>query len=266
MSRLLILLICLFLASCAGEQPLELYSPRELNQIYDSAVNLLEDEQYELAANEFLNVEREYPYSIWSEKAIVMAGYALYKGQRYEDSITQYNRYIQLYPNGESTAYVNYLMGVSYYLQIANLGRDQLNAKRALKQFNLILERYSETDYAADARLKKDLAMDHIAGEEMEIGRFYLKKNYFSAAINRFKNVISNYQTTSHIEEALARYAEAYMSMGVYSEAQTAAAILGYNYPNSDWYEYTYNQLIKGGVKPQENNSSWVSKAWKSIS
>ena len=266
MPRFLFLLITLLLVSCATERASELYIPRELDEIYDSAVNLLEDEEYDLAANEFLNIEKEYPYSIWSEKAIVMAGFALYQGGKYENRVTQYNRYLQLYPNGDYNAYVNYLMGVSYYLQIANLGRDQQNAKKALKQFNLILERYSETDYAADARLKKDLAMDHIAGEEMEIGRFYLKKNYFSAAINRFKVVITNYQTTSHIEEALARYAEAYMSMGIYSEAQTAAAILGYNYPNSDWYEYTYNQLIKGGVKPKENNSSWVSKAWKSIS
>ena len=140
-----------------------------------------------------------------------------------------------------------------------------MNAKKALNQFNLILEKYPESDYAADARLKKDLAIDHIAGEEMEVGRFYLKKNYFSAAINRFKTVISDYQTTSHIEEALARYSEAYMSMGIYSEAQTAAAILGYNYPNSRWYEYTYNQLEKGGIKPQENSDSWISKAWESI-
>jgi outer membrane protein assembly factor BamD len=266
MPRFLILLITLLLVSCATERASELYIPRELDEIYDSAVNLLEDEEYDLAANEFLNIEKEYPYSIWSEKAIVMAGFALYQGGKYENSIAQHNRYLQLYPNGEYTAYVNYLIGVSYYLQIANLGRDQQNAQKALNQFNLILERYSETDYASDARLKKDLAMDQIAGEEMEIGRFYLKKNYFSAAINRFKNVISNYQTTSHIEEALARYAEAYMSMGIYSEAQTAAAILGYNYPNSDWYEYTYNQLIMGGIEPQEDTNSWVSKAWKSIS
>ena len=265
MTRPIILLISFFLVACATETPIDFYNPREIDNIYNSAIDLLENEKYEMAAAEFLNVEKEYPYSKWSQKAIIMAGYSLYEGRKFNEAINQYTRYIQLYPYGEDIIYANYIIGVSYYLQIAKLGRDQLNAKKALNQFNLILEKYPESDYAADARLKKDLAIDHIAGEEMEVGRFYLKKDYFSAAINRFKTVISDYQTTSHIEEALARYSEAYMSMGIYSEAQTAAAILGYNYPNSRWYEYTYNQLEKGGIKPQENSDSWISKAWESI-
>jgi outer membrane protein assembly factor BamD len=170
---------------------------------------------------------------------------------------------MQLYPNSKDLAYANYLIGLSYYLQVANIGRDQINAKLALQSFNLVIDRFSGSEYAKDSRLKRDLVIDHIAGSEMEIGRYYQKRNQHSAAINRFKNVVSEYQTTSHIEEALARYSESYISLGIYTEAQSSAAILGYNYPNSKWYEYIYIQLESAGLSPKEEKDSWIKRIWK---
>ncbi|MDC3084466.1 outer membrane protein assembly factor BamD [Gammaproteobacteria bacterium] len=263
MQKIIISILFLLLAGCTTDVPVESFSQREINTIYDSAVELLEKKEFELAANEFLNIEREYPYSNWSEQALIMASYSYFEERKYKDAINQLTRYTQLYPNGKNLAYANYLIGQSYYLQIANVGRDQYNAKKALERFNIILERFPSSDYAADARLKKDLAIDHIAGAEMEIGRFYQKRKQFTAAINRFKEVISEYQTTSHIDEALARYSESYLSLGIYVEAQTSAAILGYNYPNSNWYTYIYNELTRAGLKPKEEPETWIKRIWR---
>ena len=164
MQKIIISILFLLLAGCTTDVPVEPFSQRDINTIYDSAVELLEKKEYELAASEFLNIEREYPYSNWSEQALIMASYSYFEGKKYRDAINQLTRYTQLYPNGKNLAYANYLMGQSYYLQIANVGRDQYNAKEALERFNIILERFPSSDYAADARLKKDLAIDHIAG------------------------------------------------------------------------------------------------------
>ena len=260
--RHLVSIILLILISSCTTNNIEVQEERQMSGIYNMAYDLLESGLYPEAANEFLEVERQYPYSSWSERAIIMAAYSYFKDHKFNSTITQCNRYISLFPSGEYIAYSHYLIGQSYYLQIPNLGRDQNFSWKALKQFNLIMERYPESDYADDARFKRDLTLDHIAGDEMEVGRYYLKKNLFPAAINRFKKVIENYQTTSHIEEALARYSEAYLSMGIYTEAQTAAAILGFNYPNGKWYKYTYNQLEKGGLQPSKDNDSWLNKVW----
>ncbi len=265
MRKIIVLVSFLTLGGCTTDMPVESFSQRDMSKIYDSAVVLLEKEEFETAADEFLNIEREYPYSSWSEQALIMASYSYFEGKKFKDAISQLTRYTQLYPNGKSLAYANYLIGQSYYLQIANLGRDQYNAKKALERFEIILERFPNSDYAADARLKKDLAIDHIAGAEMEIGRFYQKRKQLTAAINRFKEVISEYQTTSHIEEALARYSESYLALGIYLEAQTSAAILGYNYPNSPWYGYIYDELSQAGLKPKEDSQTWIKMIWGSV-
>jgi len=263
MQKIIVSLFLLSLVGCTTDMPVESFSQRDMSIIYNSAADLLEKKEYELAANEFLNIEREYPYSDWSEQALIMASYSYFEGKRYKDAISQLTRYTQLYPNGNKLAYANYLIGQSYYLQIANVGRDQHNARHALERFNTILERFPNSDYAADARLKKDLAIDHIAGSIMEIGRFYQKRKQFTAAINRFKEVISEYQTTSHIDEALARYSDSYLALGIYVEAQTSAAILGYNYPNSNWYGYIYGELTQAGLKPKEEPETWIRRVWR---
>ena len=256
-------LTLIIMASCASTPEVEQYSQENLDKIYGDAVLYLDQKQYEEAADKFLSVEREYPYSSWSEKALLMASYSYFEAKKFNDTINQLTRYMQLYPSSEDLAYAHYLIGLSYYLQVANLGRDQNNAKLALRSFNTIINRFPESEYAKDSRLKRDLVVDHIAGSEMEIGRYYQKRNQHSAAINRFKNVVSEYQTTSHIEEALARYSESYISLGIYTEAQSSAAILGYNYPNSKWYEYIYSQLESAGLRPKEEKSSWINRIWK---
>jgi len=256
-------LLLILIASCASGPDVEPYSQEKLDKIYNDAVSYLDKKQYEEAADKFLSVEREYPYSNWSEKALLMASYSLFEAKKFDDTVNQLTRYMQLYPNSKDIAYANYLIGLSYYLQVANIGRDQINAKLALQSFNTIIDRFPESEYAKDSRIKRDLAVDHIAGSEMEIGRYYQKRKQHSAAINRFKVIISEYQTTSHIEEALARYSESYLSLGIFTEAQSSAAILGYNYPNSEWYEYIYNQLEYVGLRPKEERSSWIKEVWK---
>ena len=258
-----LLFIFMFITSCASSPEVEPYSQEKLDKIYNDAISYLDEKQYEEAANKFLSVEREYPYSNWSEKALLMASYSLFEAKKFNDTVNQLTRYMQLYPNSKDLAYANYLIGLSYYLQVANVGRDQLNAKLALQYFNTIIDRFPESEYAKDSRLKRDLVVDHIAGSEMEIGRYYQKRNQHSAAINRFKVIVSEYQTTSHIEEALARYSESYISLGIFTEAQSSAAILGYNYPNSKWYEYIYNQLESAGLRPKEEKTSWIKNVWK---
>ena len=255
--------LLILIASCTSSPDVEPYSQEKLDKIYNDAVSYLDKKQYEEAADKFLSVEREYPYSNWSEKALLMASYSLFEAKKFDDTVNQLTRYMQLYPNSKDLAYANYLIGLSYYLQVANIGRDQINAKLALQSFNTIIDRFPESEYAKDSRIKRDLAVDHIAGSEMEIGRYYQKRKQHSAAINRFKVIISEYQTTSHIEEALARYSESYISLGIFTEAQSSAAILGYNYPYSRWYEYIYNQLEYAGLRPKEERSSWIKEVWK---
>ena len=255
--------VLVLLASCATAPEVEPYSQENLDKIYSDAVLYLDQEKYEEAADKFLSVEREYPYSNWSEKALLMASYSYFEAKKYNQAINQLLRYKQLYPNSKDLAYVNYLIGLSYYLQVANIGRDQINSKLALQSFNIVIDRFPQSEYYSDSKLKRDLVIDHISGAEMEIGRYYQKRKQYSAAINRFKTVISQYQTTSHIEEALARYAEAYLSLGIFVEAQSSAAILGYNYPNSEWYRYIYNQLELAGLSPKEEKSSLIERIWK---
>ncbi len=261
------ILILVFVTSCVSNTEVvevDTYAQEELNIIYNDALTYLNQKQFDEAAIRFLDVEREYPYSSWSEKALLMAAYSYFEAKKFNQAINQLIRYKQLYPNSNDLAYANYLIGLSYYLQVANIGRDQINSKLALQSFNVIIERFPDSEYYSDSKLKRDLVIDHISGAEMEIGRYYQKRKQYSAAINRFKTVISQYQTTSHIEEALARYSESYISLGIYTEAQSSAAILGYNYPNSKWYEYIYLQLESAGLTPKEEKSSWIGKIWRS--
>lgn len=242
------------------------YVERPVGELYNTAMVNLKSKKYKTAAKNFEEVERQHPYSEWAKKSILMSAYSYYEASNYDSAIASGQRYLGLHPGSSDAPYAQYIVATSYYEQIVDVGRDQDLTERALKELNEIVRKYPDTDYARDARLKMDLANNHLAGKEMEIGRYYLKKRAYVAAINRFKVVVQKFQTTSHIEEALARLTEAYMSLGVHSEAQTAAAVLGHNYPGSKWYEESYVLLKSDGLAPREDRGSWISRAWKSIS
>ncbi len=251
-------------AGCSSETELP-YEERPVEQIYNKAMDLLADGSYQKASVEFDEVERQHPYSVWARRATLMSAYAHYKVNEYDDAILTAQRYISLHPGSKEVAYAYYLIALSYYEQISDVGRDQQMTENALASLTAIIQRFPQSEYARDARLKFDLTRDHLAGKEMEIGRYYLKKRDYIAAINRFRIVIENYQTTTHTPEALHRLVEAYLSLGIKPEAQTAAAILGYNYPGSDWYQDSYALLAGQGLKPEENKDSWISKAWNTV-
>jgi outer membrane protein assembly factor BamD len=255
----------LAVAGCSGSGADLPYEERPVEQIYNKAMDLLADGSYQKAAAEFDEVERQHPYSVWARRATLMSAYAHYKVNEYDDAVLTAQRYISLHPGSKEVAYAYYLVALCYYEQISDVGRDQQMTQNALASLTAVIQRFPQSEYARDARLKFDLTRDHLAGKEMEVGRYYLKKHDYIAAINRFRIVIENYQTTTHTPEALHRLVEAYLSLGIKPEAQTAAAILGYNYPGSDWYQDSYALLAGQGLKPEENKDSWISKAWHTV-
>ncbi len=255
----------LALPGCSAGKDKENYVERPVENIYNNAMSLMKRGKHKKAAKEFEEVERQHPYSTWASRSLVMAAYSYYEANKYDDAILAAKRYISLHPGGADAAYAHYLAAASQYEQITDVGRDQKATRQALKSLQEVVRKFPDSDYAKDARLKIDLARDHLAGKEMEIGRYYIKKKAYLSAINRFKVVVKKYQTTSHIEEALMRLTELYMTLGITGEAQTAAAVLGHNYPGSKWYEDAFSLLKSGGLKPRENKSSWISRAFKSV-
>lgn len=236
-----------------------------VGKLYNKAVATLKKGHYKKAAKEFDEVERQHPYSIWARRAMLMSSFAHYQRNDYDSAIVAAKRFIKLHPGNKDAAYAYYLIGLSYYEQITDVGRDQDMTEKALKALEELTKRFPDTMYAADAKRKILLARDHLAGKEMEVGRYYLKRHSYVAAINRFRTVITKYQTTSHTPEALMRLSEAYMALGIKGEAQTAAAILGHNYPQSQWYRDTYALLASDGLAPRENKESWISRQWNSV-
>ena len=231
-------LALLLLGGCADDG--DEYVERPVEEIYNTALEALAEEDFETAAAEFDEVERQHPYSIWARRGILMAAYSHYLDEEYEESILAARRYITLYPGGDDTPYAYYLVSICFYEQITDVKRDQRKTEEALAALEEVTRRYPNSEYARDAAFKIDLARDHLAGKEMEVGRYYLREQAYTAAIGRFRQVLSRYQTTTHAPEALHRLTEAYLSLGLEEEAQVAAAILGYNYPASDWYAYSY--------------------------
>lgn len=237
-----------------GEVPVEV--------IYNAAMDKLEAEDYRDAAPLFEEVERQYPYSVWARRAILMAGYSYYQMNKYGDAINATDRFLALYSGNKDAAYAFYLKAISLYEQIVDVGRDQQNTQLALIALNDVVQRFPGTSYARDARLKLDLALDHLAGKEMAIGRYYLRREQYVAAINRFRVVVTSFQTTSQTPEALHRLVEAYLALGLTTEAQTAAAVLGYNYPGSRWYEMSYSLLTGAELQPRADEGSWLSRTF----
>jgi outer membrane protein assembly factor BamD len=240
-ARLLVpfLILALALAACGEkEKP---YVEREVQDLYNSAMDAAEAGDNKEAARLFDEVERQHPYSVWATKAQLMSGFVQYMANQYDEAILQLNRFIELHPGNRDVAYASYLKALCYYEQISDVGRDQQMTARALDALTEVVRRYPDTQYARDARLKIDLTRDHLAGKEMAVGRYYLKRAQYIAAINRFKKVIDEYQTTSHVPEALHRLVEAYTALGLSDEARRAASVLGHNYPGSDWYADSYS-------------------------
>lgn len=254
----------LALPACSSDDELE-YVERPVEDLYNGAMDSLLAGKYTQAAQQFDEVERQHPYSVWATKAQLMAAFSYYQTNEYDQAILSAGRFIQLHPNSVDAPYAFYLVSISYYEQITDVGRDQRVTEQALAALSELVRRYPDTEYARDARLKVELALDHLAGKEMEIGRFYLADGNFVSAINRFRIVIEQYQTTTHVPEALHRLTEAYLALGVTDEAQTAAAVLGHNYPGSIWYQDSYTLLTGRDLRPQEVEGSWISRAWRSV-
>jgi len=214
-----------------------------VEDLYNKAADTLDAEKYIEAKKLFEDVEREYPYSKWATKAKLMAAYAAYEADRYDEAVLALDRFIELHPGNEDIDYAYYLKALAYYEQISDVARDQAMTEMALQALNTLITRFPDSQYARDAKLKRDLVLDHLAGKEMEIGRYYLNRNQINAAINRFRNVVTDYQTTTHVPEALHRLVECYLTLGLENEATHVAAVLGYNYPGSEWYEDSYKLL-----------------------
>ena len=231
--------------------------------MYNEAQDKLAQHSYKSAAKEFLNIERDHPYSKWSQPAQVQAAYAYYKEEQYDDVITTLQRFIKLNQGNSQVPYCYYLIALSYYNRITDVGRDQditLKAQTALRD---VMTRYPDSDYARDAKLKLDLTEDQLAGKEMAIGRYYLKRKEYVSAINRFETVVQKFSSTAQIEEALYRLVECYMAIGVTPEAQKYAAVLGHNYPGGEWYNQAYALLNRNNAVPEELDSSGThAKSW----
>jgi outer membrane protein assembly factor BamD len=257
---------CLLLFGACSSDDDELpddYVERPVDELYNTALDQLEEGDYLPAARSFEEVERQHPYSQWATRAQLMSAFAFYQANAYDDAVAAAERFIELHPGNSSVPYAYYLIGVSYYEQISDVGRDQKMTELALASFDELIRRFPESRYARDAGLKADLARDHLAGKEMEIGRYYLSRGQYLAAINRFRSVVGRYQTTSHVPEALHRLTEAYVALGVEEEAQRTAAVLGYNFPDSEWYRDSYVLLTGSGARP--DNGSWFDSTLDAI-
>ncbi|MDA5094476.1 outer membrane protein assembly factor BamD [Aliiroseovarius sp. KMU-50] len=243
-------------------KPIEQWTAEE---IYKRGEYDLERGQPDDAAKWFGEVERLYPYSAWAKRALIMQAFAYHKDREYEQSRATAQRYIDVYPADEDAAYAQYLLALSYYDQIDEVGRDQGLTFQALQALRAVIEGYPDTEYAKSAILKFDLAFDHLAGKEMEIGRYYLKRKHYAASINRFRVVVENFQTTTHVAEALHRLVESYLSLGLAEEAQTAGAILGHNFQSTEWYEDSYRLLTNAGLKPEAKGDSWLAGVYRQL-
>ena len=230
------------------------YVARDVNTLYSLAKKRLDQRDYVPAALLFDEVERQHPYSIWARRAQLMSAFSYYMAQQYPEAISSAQRFLTIHPGNKDAPYANYLVAMSHYQQIEDVNRDQKITQQAADSFGELIRRYPQSRYAADARLKLDLINDHLAGKEMEVGRFYQRQGNWLAATMRFRTVIEKYQTTTHTPEALERLVESYLALGIPDEAQKAAAVLGKNYPGSEWYQRSYRLMqrhVPAATAPQ---------------
>ena len=237
--------------ACAGTKVMgdTAYVARDVNSLYSAAKKKLEQGEYVMAAKLFEEVERQHPYSVWARRAQLMSAFSYYMARKFPETVSSAQRFLSIHPGNEDAPYASYLIAMSYYQQIADVTRDQKITQQASDSFNELIRRYPQSRYAADARIKLDLLNDHLAGKEMEIGRYYERSGKWLAATIRFRTVIDKYQTTSHTPEALERLVEAYLNLGIPGEAKKAAAVLGANYPGTKWYKHSYQLIQKYGQK-----------------
>lgn len=242
------------LAGCFGDDQPEFVPVVEepVKVLYDRALSSMRDGKFGLASDQFYDVELQHPYSIWAKRAMLMSGYVLYLKRDYGSAILAFERFIELYPGDAQRDYAEYMIGVSYFEQIVDVGRDQHLTVNAAESFLRVIDQFPESEYAKDARVKYDLTQDQLAGKHMDVGRFYQTKKSHTGAINRFRLVIKDYNTTSHVPEALFRLAESNLFLGLREDAQMSAAVLGYNYPNSKWYRKAYDLLVHNQLEPRE--------------
>jgi outer membrane protein assembly factor BamD len=238
------------------------YQEQSIDQIYANAWKQINKGNWDQAALQFNEVDRQHPYSVWARRAQLMSAFCSYQANKYDDAVSTADQYISLHPGSEEVAYAFYLKAISLYEQIVDVGRDQSKTQGALVALQDVVQRFPDTEYARDATLKIDLTEDHLAGKEMEVGRYYLTRGDYIGAINRFRVVVDLYQTTPQIPEALERLTESYYSLGLDSEAQTAAAVLGANYPGTVWYQDSYNILKGRNLTPKADQQSWIYKAF----
>ena len=234
--------------------------------LYNQGLANLEGGNLKEASAKFEAIDRQHPYSEWARKALVMSAFASYRGGDYDTAVNSAKRYLSLYPGTDEAAYAQYIIGLSYYKQIPDVTRDQKEAARAAAAMREVMEKYPKSEYAEDARTKVRISRDQLAGKEMQVGRYYLERREYVAAINRFKNVVDVYPESRQVEEALARLTEAYYAMGLTREAQASASVLGQNYPDSQWYKDSYSLLQSKGLQPQTGgSSSWFTSAGQKI-
>jgi|TARA_B100001059_G_scaffold21998_1_gene17629 outer membrane protein assembly factor BamD len=267
-SALIFATIFILLSNCSENQVGIDNSPSEdkaAEEIFNSGEKEILRKRYGDAAEKFTEVERLYPYSDWAKRALIMQVYSFHKDQSYENVVSAANRFIEFHPNDKDVPYAYYLIGLSYYDQVLAIGRDQELAKEALRVFSLITKEYPESKYASSSQIRFNFLRDHLASKEMEVGRYYLKRSHYAPAINRFRGVIEEFPTTSQVPEALHRLVEAYLSLGLVNEAQTAGAILGYNYRSTEWYDRTFALLSSKGLKPKSSGNSWLSKIYRQV-
>lgn len=254
------------LAACAASvDATSTISTDTPEKMYADADNLMTRRKFDDAARKFEDLDRTHPYSPEARRAIVLAAYAYYKAGKYPEAIASAERYTVLHPGTKDAPFAHHIIASAYFDQINGPNRDQGATRKALEQLRILKTRYPDSSYAEKADNRIRIAEDTLAASEMEVGRYYLKRKNFIAAINRFKTVVAEYQTTAHVEEALMRLTESYLALGVKEEAQTAAAVLGHNFPNSKWYKDAYALLASDGLAPREDGDSWISKAWKSL-
>ena len=261
-----VLASAVLLAGCASAKiDASALNPDPPDKIFADADAKMAKGYFEDAAKKFETVDRDHPYSPEARRSIVMAAYAYYRAGKHPEAIASAERYIALHPGTKEAPLAHHIIASAYFDDMVPSNRDQTAARKALEQYKTLKTRYPESEFAGEADNRMRICEDNIAAAEMEVGRYYLDKHNYVGAINRFKTVVSDYQTTSQVEEALARLVECYMSLGIVKEAQNAAAVLGHNYPDSKWYKDSYALLQDGGVGPREDGDSWLTKAWKAV-
>ncbi len=262
---LLSLAVVLLLAACGSSDDKQYKDAEDADVLYNKAARALDEKNYVEATQYFEEVERQHPYSQWATQSQLMAAFASYQGQRYDEAVLALDRFVELHPGHKDVVYAHYLRALSFYEQISDVRRDQAMTQEALNSMETLIRRFPESRYTRDAKLKRDLTLDHLAGKEMEVGRYYLGRNNVNAAINRFRVVIRDYQTTTHTPEALHRLVEAYLVIGLKQEALRVAAVLGHNYPGNKWYKRSYGLLDPEARKSLDDDRGWVDKTVESL-